>query len=151
MIKIAIDPGSSSGSLVIKTGDEYLLYPFNKSDFYVIDNALKLAKESDSVRCIIEKVHTMPGQGISSAGKFMENYGIMKGLLIANRIPFKEVPPQTWMKVLPINKKYSNETKTQWKNRLMQHAKQLVPDLKIVHTTADAILMIEYFDQIYNK
>ncbi len=156
MIKIGIDPGNVSGSVVIKAQgltNGWHMLPFRTTDYYTIDNMLKSAKTAstrngETIKAILEKVHTMPKQGISSAGKFMENYGTIKGLLIANAIPFREVPPQTWMKMLPI-KKDKSDTREMWKKKLMQLAKQLQPDLKITHETADAVLMVEYLDRIY--
>jgi hypothetical protein len=89
----------------------------------------------------------MPGQGISSTGKLMENYGLLKGILIANVIPFKEITPGTWMKYLPF-KKDKLSGKSQWKTKLSQLAKQLYPKYA-TRNSADAILMIHYFEQIY--
>lgn len=46
----------------------------------------------------LERVHTMPKQGISSAGKFMENFGTWQGILLARGIPFELVSPRSWQK-----------------------------------------------------
>ena len=156
MIKITIDPGSTSGVVCIHaTGltSTWTFLPFKTVDYYEIDRYLSNAKQAslrnaEELKCIIEKVHAFPGQGISSTAKFMENFGTIKGLLIANKISFKEKTPQTWMKTLPI-KKAPGEQKDVWKKRLVQLARQELPDVKFVNAYADAILMNLYFDKIF--
>ena len=49
---------------------------------------------------IIEKVQTMPKQGISSSGRYMYNAGIIHGIVSALGIPFIRVRPQEWKKVI---------------------------------------------------
>lgn len=148
MIRITIDPGSVSGCVVMKNGG-YKIMPFSKNTYYEIYETLSSTINGSEAQAIIEKVHAMPKQGVVSVASFMQNYGICIGMLIALHIPFKEVPPQRWMKQLPIPLKEKDETKTQWKNRLMQLAKQLVPNEKITKESADAIVMCELFDKIW--
>jgi hypothetical protein len=77
----------------------------------------------------------------------MENFGIMKGILMANGISFVEKLPQVWMKKLPIKKK-QGATKDQWKKELVQLCKQHLPGEKITKENADAALMALYYDKI---
>ena len=95
---------------------------------------------------IIEKVHAMPGNGVSGMFKFGQNYGFLRACLIAAGIPFEDVDPRTWQKALGISsrKTRSGETKTQWKNRLKAKAQQLFPSEKVTLATADALLIAEY-------
>lgn len=47
---------------------------------------------------MIEAVHSMPGQGVSSTFKFGMAYGIAIGTVAASMIPYQLVSPQRWKK-----------------------------------------------------
>ena len=56
----------------------------------------------DSVYCaILERVNTMPGQGIASNGKLMYGYGLMHGLIA--KFNHKLVLSRVWKKALNLN------------------------------------------------
>lgn len=101
-VYIGIDPGGSSGSIVAHVedwDDEVISYSlrFKKATEKEISDFLK---RFSKVRClaILEKVHSMPGQGVASSFAFGQNYGFIKGLLVAHDIPVMEVTPQKWQK-----------------------------------------------------
>jgi len=48
----------------------------------------------------IERVGTMPEQGISSAFNFGKGYGFWIGMLVANFIRYEEIHPLTWKKAM---------------------------------------------------
>jgi len=97
-----------------------------------------------STVAVIEKVHAMPKQGVSSTFKFGRGYGGLRMALIAAGISFEEVTPRTWQKGLGIPPKKKTETGTQWKNRLKAMAQQLFPQEKVTLATADALLIATY-------
>jgi len=95
--------------------------------------------------------------------KFGRNAGLLIGLLIAHEIKFEETVPEIWQRSLGIHARVKapkgrglfinferEETKSQYKKRLLAAAKQLFPSaftgksnedsLKI----ADALLIAEY-------
>lgn len=49
-------------------------------------------------RACLEKVHAMPGQGVTSMFTFGENFGFWKGFLAAHKVPYVLTTPQVWMK-----------------------------------------------------
>lgn len=49
---------------------------------------------------IIERVHSMPGQGVASTFSFGRAAGIVEGVLAGFDIPFSLIPPQTWTKAM---------------------------------------------------
>jgi len=53
--------------------------------------------------CCLEQVHSFSGQGVSSTFTFGMNFGIIKGMLKAFRIPYQEIPPQRWKKEFGLN------------------------------------------------
>lgn len=56
--------------------------------------------ELDVSHAFVEKVHSMPKQGVSSSFKFGQNYGTILGVLGAGRISTTLVTPQRWKKVV---------------------------------------------------
>ena len=98
---IGIDPGQSGGiswvERTIQNGRQVnFIYaekmPATEHDVDILFK--KLRAKGMTIKCIIENVHSMPGQGVASSFKFGRNYGFLRGLLVANRIAFDQVSPQ---------------------------------------------------------
>lgn len=51
-----------------------------------------------AVLAVLEDVHAMPGQGVSSMFRFGQSLGAVEGVLAALRVPLCRVQPQTWKK-----------------------------------------------------
>jgi len=101
---IGIDPGFS-GAITVIDEDKRIIYcvdmPIlkvgkrNELDEIMIYQILK-SYEPDHV--YIEKAQSMPGQGISSTGRYMASYGILRGICVGLGIPYTLVHPRTWKK-----------------------------------------------------
>jgi hypothetical protein len=134
---IGIDPGASGAIAIIWNGELKTVRMSNTehdvSDF--------LSYWHNQTGCtsfaFLEKVHSMPKQGVSSSFKFGASYGFLKGLLVGMQIPFEEVSPQKWQKAMGCMTKGD-------KNVSKQAAQRLFPEEKVVHATADAMLIAEY-------
>jgi hypothetical protein len=152
---LGIDPGQSGGIALIR-------------DVAVLATRMP-ATEGDVARffaqsliplgirfCLIEKVHSFPEQGVASAFTFGRGTGLLIGLLLAHKIPFEEITPQDWQKILGIPPRVKKprkpkpflqyppeESQTEWKNRLRAKAQQLFPQIEITLATADALLIAE--------
>jgi hypothetical protein len=148
---IGIDPGSSSGCIaVIMLNDKGNIIEVKTCEFK--DNTTKewfdwlgiVARvyKGDCL-CILEKVHGMPGMGVTSVSVFMKNVGHIEMALLALEIPFKEVTPQTWMKHYGL-KKEKDEGKPDWKRRLRERLQRIMPEFKVTNNTADAMLIAYY-------
>jgi crossover junction endodeoxyribonuclease RuvC len=85
----------------------------------------------------LEAVHSMPGQGVASSFKFGRGYGFLRGVITALKYPLHDVSPQKWQKALGCMSRGD-------KNVTKQMAQQLFPGLKITHSIADALLIMEY-------
>lgn len=97
-----------------------------------------LAEYRDDVAfAMLEKVHAMPRQGVSSTFKFGESFGFCQGMLVAARIRFELVTPQRWQKVMSCRSGGD-------KNVTKERAQGLFPSFKVVHANADALLLAEY-------
>lgn len=89
----------------------------------------------------VERVHAMPGQGVSSMFNFGMGYGAIQGILAALRIQYKLVQPKAWQTVL------SGVDQSLGKKRSVVYCKQMHPTLaagKITDGVADAACIVEY-------
>lgn len=145
-IYIGVDPGSN-GAIAIIIDD--VVYKVVKYDSYeiadIIKNVVSEYSENRTMMCTLEKVHSMPRDGVKQAFKFGENYGFVKGTLMALQIPFQEVTPMTWKKEFSLVK--------QDKSISIKRSKELFPGVSLLPTPrstkesdgmAEALLICEY-------
>ncbi|MEG2687176.1 MAG: hypothetical protein RR954_08705 [Christensenellaceae bacterium] len=92
---IGIDPGKS-GALAVIDNSLQLIELVDYSD--KIYETLS-CYDTATTYCAIEKVHSMPKQGVVSVFSFGENFGFLKGCLAALGFDFCEVTPQRWQKL----------------------------------------------------
>lgn len=136
MIILGIDPGQSGA--IASISEDANAVGFIRLDVTEKDISDWFAYQEKEIRfAYIEKVHSMPRQGVASSFKFGVNYGFLRGCLISHGIPFEEVTPQRWQKAMGCLTKGD-------KNISKARAQQLFPDIKITHAIADAILLAEY-------
>lgn len=102
---IGIDPGQTGGlALLDSTGSLVDVQRMPAIDNEV--SGLLLAAllhdwrdmMSGESRVIIEQVHSMPGQGVSSTFKFGKSFGIALGVVQAMSLPMERKTPQSWKK-----------------------------------------------------
>ena len=135
---LGIDPGKS-GALALLDGTSIETHS-------LADGLTATAEwfESNSHRvhqAVLEKVHSMPGQGVSSTFKFGTSYGQLQALLVANHIPYILVAPQVWQRVM--------DCRTGGDKNITKRAAQVLhPELKVTHRTADAILLAHYASRL---
>jgi crossover junction endodeoxyribonuclease RuvC len=114
--------------------------------FAKLVNGIELAEIVRSWRpetVVIERVHAMPKQGVSTTFAFGTSYGIAIGIACGAGAALNYVTPQHWKKHfrLPANNKDASR----------ERAIQLFPDaakyltLKKHHGRADALLMARHF------
>lgn len=153
MIYIGIDPGKNGGIAIIITSN--VDSNFNKvvsSEKYSDDNLLNTCRAftGANVVCVLEKVNTMPGQGVVSMFNFGQNFGFIQGVLKAYGIPYELVTPQKWKKEFSC---------TSDKNTSIEVCKRLFPSVNLKATDrckkdhdgmAEALLIAEYGRRHYN-
>jgi crossover junction endodeoxyribonuclease RuvC len=141
---IGIDPGYSGGVAAFGSGHESV--PAEGLAFKMPEEECDLAKllkelvgfmHPSQVCLVLEKVHSMPKQGVTSVFTFGQQFGICRGVIAALELPRVLVTPQQWQKALGCqtggDKKVTlSVAKNQW------------PWLKPTHATADAILIAHY-------
>jgi len=99
---VGIDPGKT-GAIIIMNLNGEIVYSaaFDRTPGEVA-GALKMIRgDRDHIRIYLEKVHAMPGQGVSSMFSFGEGYGFIQGYLAAIGVTPTLVSPQTWQKSIP--------------------------------------------------
>jgi len=145
---IGIDPGASGAICVLEDFDAHYwpicVIRLSETESE-INRSLGMAV-GDCLKCtaMIERVHSMPGQGVASSFKFGQSYGFLRGLLTAYEIRFEEVTPAMWQKAMGcLTKGDKNVTK--------QRAGQLFPSVKVAHWNADALLIAEHCRRTWNQ
>ena len=150
MISIGIDVGKSGGVAIIDSiKTENAPITAVKCPETVADMSKLITWHKWDCRdllCVIEKVHSMPKQGVKSMFTFGKNFGQWLGILAAFEIPYIEVTPQKWMKYYGAMPKNKKERKTHLKHL----AQSLYPSINVTLYTADAILMAHYCKQELN-
>jgi len=103
---LGVDPGLT-GALAALFDDGGLAWVM---DMPVVDknvNAVTLAQElrdrGISI-AVVERVASMPGQGVSSVFKFGKGYGQVLGVLAALEIPLVEPTPSQWKSAMNLSK-----------------------------------------------
>lgn len=100
MVYIGIDPGAK-GSMCLIANGKVLFKDFDLKEY---SNTLKAFLDTDDTELMvaIEKVHAMPGQGVSSSFSFGQRLGELEGMLTALQIPYELVAPKDWQKACGI-------------------------------------------------
>lgn len=146
MFYIGIDPGKSGGiAFINEFGQVFHALPFSE------DKLISLVKNcSSDMKCILEYVHAMPKQGVSSTFNFGMNFGFIQGVLKAYGIPYELVTPQKWKKEFSC---------TSDKNTSIEVCKRLFPNVNLKATErckkdhdgmAEALLIAEYGRRHFN-
>ena len=162
MIFLGIDPGIYGALAAITDQGKIGVYDFDDVQALIFLQSIR----NDKCKAVIEKIHSMPGQGVSSMFGMGENYGRWIGRLEALGIPYDLVTPQRWRKAMfdsipatvpappgetPKEKqKRANERSKLLKELSRERALRLFPEmaeylkLKKHHGRAEAILLGEY-------
>lgn len=70
-------------------------------DVYQVANMV--AAHPGLALAVIEEVHAMPKQGVSSSFSFGTNYGILLGTVASHKVPMRLVQPRTWKAVFGLS------------------------------------------------
>jgi len=149
MIYIGIDPGLSGAIAMVLSDGEAVVYDAptakigNKHDFLLAEMVSIIARINDHSRVAIEKVHSMPRQGVASSFSFGKGVGYWIGILAALRIPYEEVTPQRWQAIMLDG---MQKTKDASRYKAMQLFPQLADQLNLKkhEGRADALLIAEW-------
>ena len=142
---IGVDPGQT-GAIAFIGVDEINVFDFEEGDAL---EYLKYIRQGNTCKAVIEKVSSMPGQGVSSTFKFGINFGQWIGRLEALGIPFSFVTPQKWKKAM-FDSMSKGDVKDMSRNRALRLFPEMAASLKRKkdHGRAEALLLAEYARRI---
>lgn len=139
-VYVGIDPGKGGAMAILFPNGSIETIPFNMVNY--VDAIRGLSDYP--VKCCLEKVGAMPGQGVVSMFNFGHNLGFIEGVLQSNSIPYQLVPPQTWKKEFSLSSD---------KSKSIEVCQKLFPKVNLLATAksrkpsdgiSEAILMAEY-------
>ena len=145
---LGIDPGQSGGIALVSSDKNAWAVKMPDTEANIWDVICEYCDRASMA--LIEKVHSMPKQGVASSFKFGGGYGGLRMAMVAAGIPFDEVTPQKWQKALGIvARNTKTESKSDHKKKMLAKAQQLFPGIKVTLATADALLIAEYCRRVY--
>jgi len=141
-----VDPGHQSGGIAIVDSLGNVIAttslmgtktrPMTDRDLFDL-----LVEHSPSL-AMLERVHSMPRQGVSSAFKFGASFGTCRTLLTCALVPFEQPTPGQWQKAMQClsggDKRVTRDA-----------AQRMFPDAKVTHANADALLLAEHARRTY--
>jgi len=142
---IAIDPGAVSGAIAVFFGAGGQ----SVGDLAIVNGQVDAAALSRMVRlaapcvAIVEDVHSMPKQGVSSTFKFGVAVGIIRGVLVAYGVPLYYVAPTVWKKHFGLIGPDKEKSRALALQRYPALAESL--GLKKHQNRAEALLLGEWF------
>jgi len=161
-IYIGIDPGKSGAVAIINEDKSVQIFDTpttkietnqktksgnkKKKNLYLESEMVNLLKQfqGKNVHIALEKVHSMPGQGVSSMFSMGEGYGLWRGIMSAFQLSYTLITPQSWKKEMlhGLGKE---------KSISCYRAKQLFPNVELytkngraLDGRGDALLLAEY-------
>ena len=104
-VYVGIDPGKSGGICVYDTTMHVISFRKMPDTIHGVVDRLRSIKEvcsesNTDVKVVLEKVHSMPGQGVASTFTFGQGYGQLQGVIAALGLACVEVIPNRWMKCI---------------------------------------------------
>jgi crossover junction endodeoxyribonuclease RuvC len=142
---ISFDPGQKGGIAIHHQGNT-TAHPMP-----LAGKGLDLASIATMVRsaapdiAVIEKVGSMPGQGVSSTFTFGTGYGQLQGLLAGMGIPYELVTPQAWKKLILAGTPRDKDAAIAYCRRAFPEVPLVMPKCRNAHDgMADALCLMQY-------
>jgi hypothetical protein len=164
MVYLGIDPGASGGLAVLDgKSARAVKMPPNEADVWVWvlehrpDRGFGFAV-IEQVSGFMKRAGFKKGEHVLESGatfqpgshmfKFGQNYGMLRGFLVAAGFvegeTFRAVPPAVWQKALGMPSRRESASQQAHKAALKERAQVLFPGLRVTLNTADALLLAHY-------
>lgn len=136
---VGVDPGASGSICTInERGTPIMLIPLkNMTDDDIRENLEVLMQLNLPLNGVIERVHAMPKQGVSSTFKFGTSFGALRAHMTWAGVRREFVTPHKWQSDLGCRSRGD-------KNVTKRAAQQLFPRTKVTHAIADGLLLAEW-------
>lgn len=155
---IGIDPGLDGAVSIIYENGEVVFFDTEtldivsgrkkKREYNINANAdiLRLPLQvftKGNIVVILEKIHSMPGQGVRSMFSMGEGFGMWKGIIAGLNLSMELITPQKWKKAMMDG---MGKEKDASRQRAIQLFPQCSENLKLKkhHGRADALLIAEW-------
>ena len=145
---IGIDPGAKGGIAIIdRNGVTAEIMPMMDKQIQIRE-ICEYLEPLEKPYVVIEKVHAMPKQGVSSTFTFGRGVGELLGMLKTLQLPYFEVTPQEWKKKVMVGVNWKGNKKAS-----ITYCKKTYPLLDLLPSKrcrvpsdgmADALCMAEY-------
>jgi crossover junction endodeoxyribonuclease RuvC len=152
---IAIDPGLK-GAISYYCGHtaEVLARPLPLAgktlDLSTLIKDIQRFDNHDKTIAVIEKVSSMPGQGVASTFTFGCGYGQLQGLLAGLGIPYELVTPQSWKKAILAGTTKDKDAAIAYCRRAFPDVPLIMPRCRKEHDgIADALCLLQYGIRTY--
>jgi crossover junction endodeoxyribonuclease RuvC len=155
MFIIGIDPGQKGAFALMDDGGVLISRPM-----FLAGKSIDISLLAITIKtympdyAVVEKVHSMPKQGVASSFKFGKSYGIVLGVLSALSIPTILVTPRAWKRKILAGTKKDKDAAIEYV-RMKYPSFNLIPKgcRKPNDGMADAICLAEYgfFDKEKNN
>jgi len=140
---IGIDPGMSGGVGILSGDGVEAYFPMPESRKQLYDALRPYA--GYNVTCTVEKVHSMPKQGVSSTFKFGKGYGEILGICTALGFRILEPTPQAWKKVMLAGTDKGKDAAIKRCENLFPSVNLILPRCRKAHDgMAEGILLAEW-------
>lgn len=149
MIIVGIDPGNNGGIALLRHGQliyaDHLPIVGKALSAHLLNNWFGDILPDVPDMVVVEQVHAMPRQGVSSTFAFGKACGVIDGVVAARGLPVTYVTPHKWKKAMGV---------TADKNSSRQAAINLWPNeaelFKRVRDAdrAEAALIAKYYEQV---
>ena len=144
---IGIDVGKKGGIGILLPNGDVQAFPLE----YLSMSKILADFSGKSAICFVEKVHSMPNQGVKSTFTFGWGLGYVEGVLCSLNIPYELVSVNKWKNEFSL---------TSDKSKSIEVCKKLFPTVSLLPTErsrvdndgmAEALLLAEYARRKYVK
>jgi Holliday junction resolvasome RuvABC endonuclease subunit len=143
---LAIDPGLSGGIAWAAADGTVSAIPMPIAGKELDLATLKAVIQSAAPSWVVlEKVGSMPGQGVASTFKFGTGWGMAQGLAAGLGLPLELVTPQRWKRVVLHGTAKDKDAAIAFCRRAFPGVELVPPRCRKAHDgMADALCMLEY-------
>ena len=146
-VVLGVDPGVSGAVAVLtKWGDLREIIRLDATLADIADAIFNVAIGCTIKFCLLERVASMPKQGVSSTFKFGRSYGQIEAMIAYEQIRYELMTPSEWQGKMRCSTSVKTKEKgkpKKDKNITKAAAQKLFPDFKVTHRNSEALLIAE--------
>jgi hypothetical protein len=150
MMIVGIDPGQDGAIAFIRPGSSVNICDVHKMPLsgkgVDCEAICKLITMAGNVSlAVVECVHSMPKQGVSSSFQFGRTLGRIEGVIRTLRIPLAMPTPQAWKKLVLAGTKKDKDAAIDYVRRMYPSAQLIQPGCRVPdHNIADSVCLAEF-------